>query len=203
MDLFSSSAFQQEQHINLPNAEISYFPSFLSTQEADQYFQIFQNETAWKQDDIKIFGKIYKQPRLTALYGEKGKSYSYSNITMNPTPFTASLLEIKRRIKEICDTSFNVVLLNMYRNGSDSNGWHSDDEKELGRNPVIASVSLGAKRMFQLRNKGDKISKYNIELTHGSLLLMKGETQHFWQHQVPKTKKEVQPRINLTFRVIH
>ena len=203
MDLFSLSASPQRQQLELPNADITYFPNFLSIEECENYFNIFHKETAWQQDDIKIFGKTYKQPRLTALYGEKGKSYSYSNITMHPKPFTPSLLEIKKRIEEMCDSRFNVVLLNLYRDGNDSNGWHSDDEKELGNNPIIASVSLGAKRKFLLRNKKDKNLRQAIELTNGSLLLMKGETQHFWQHQVPKTKKRVLPRINLTFRVIN
>tara|TARA_A100000171_G_C2135993_1_gene150287 strand:- start:1594 stop:2205 length:612 start_codon:yes stop_codon:yes gene_type:complete len=203
MDLFSSSEFQKDQHLQLPNADISYFPDFLSTEQAKHYFTIFHEETAWQQDDIKIFGKTYKQPRLTALYGEKGKSYTYSNITMHPKPFTVPLLEIKNRIEQACDATFNVVLLNLYRDGNDSNGWHSDDEKELGNNPVIASVSLGAKRKFQLRNKKDKTIRRTIELTPGSLVLMKGETQHFWQHQIPKTKKNVSSRINLTFRKIN
>ncbi len=203
MDLFSSDKFQQIQHLELPDADITYFPNFIATEKASDYFETFQQNILWKQDDIKVFGKIYKQPRLTALYGEKDKSYSYSNITMHPTPFTEELLEIKRKIEENCNAKFNIVLLNLYRDGSDSNGWHSDDEKELGKNPVIASVSLGAKRKFQLRNKRDKTLRCSIELTHGSLLLMKGPTQHFWHHQVPKTKKGMLPRINLTFRVIH
>lgn len=202
MDLFSSSALQQEQHPDLRDADISYFPNFLSTKEAEYYYNIFQKKINWQHDAITIFGKTYMQPRLTALYGEKEKSYSYSNITMHPEPFTAPLLKIKNRIEEKCDARFNVVLLNLYRDGSDSNGWHSDDEKELGPNPVIASVSLGANRVFQLRNKTDKKLRHTIELNAGSLLLMKGTTQHFWQHQVPKTKKAVNSRINLTFRFI-
>lgn len=202
MDLFSSSSFQQEQQLALQDAEIIYFQNFFSAEEAHRYFTYFQHKIAWQQDDIKVFGKIYKQPRLTALYGEKGKSYSYSSITMHPTPFTKELLEIKNKIERKCDATFNVVLLNMYRDGSDSNGWHSDNEKELGKNPVIASVSLGAKRTFQLRNKSDKTLRHTIELDNGSLLLMKGTTQECWQHQIPKRKKVVDSRINLTFRVI-
>lgn len=202
MDLFSSEQFQHEQHLALQDADITYFPNFFSAEEANHYFTLFQNKIAWQQDDIKVFGKTYKQPRLTALYGEKGKSYSYSNITMHPTPFTKQLLDIKNKIESQCGAHFNVVLLNLYRDGSDSNGWHSDDEKELGENPVIASISLGAKRIFQLRNKETKKQRHNITLNNGSLLVMKGTTQHFWQHQIPKTKKKVLPRINLTFRAI-
>ncbi|MAZ72970.1 MAG: alpha-ketoglutarate-dependent dioxygenase AlkB [Flavobacteriaceae bacterium] len=202
MDLFSSSKFQKEQHIHLPNADISYIPDFLSVREAEHYFTIFQQETKWQQDTITVFGKTYKQPRLTALYGAKNKSYTYSNITMHPSPFTPALLEIKNKIEEVHQTIFNVVLLNLYRDGSDSNGWHSDDEKELGKNPVIASLSLGATRIFQLRNKTNKTLRHNIALPNGSLILMKGSTQHFWQHQIPKTRKKISPRINLTFRNI-
>ena len=122
---------------------------------------------------------------------------------MHPHEFSPLLLEIKKRVEEVSQILFNIVLVNLYRDGKDSNGWHSDDEKELGINPVIASVSLGAKRVFQIRNKEDKKLRHNIELNNGSLLLMKGSTQHFWQHQIPKTQKKIAPRINLTFRVIH
>lgn len=160
------------------------------------------NETEWQQDDIKIFGKVYQQPRLTALYGDDGKSYSYSNITMYPKPMTPLLKEIKSKIELMTQTVFNTVLLNLYRDGTDSNGWHSDNEKELGKNPVIASVSLGAKRSFKLKQRGDKKLNYKIFLNHGSLLLMQGETQHHWLHELPKSKKITEPRINLTFRVI-
>jgi len=202
MDLFSSEEVQNEQHVDLPDANIVYFPKFLSTEETAYYFSTLKKETPWQHDDIKVFGKIYKQPRLTALYGDEGKHYSYSNITMHPTAFTTALLKIKNKIESVSAAYFNVVLLNLYRDGSDSNGWHSDDEKELGKNPIIASLSLGAKRVFQLRNKENKKVRHNLELTNGSLLLMRGSTQHFWQHQIPKTKKVIDPRINLTFRYI-
>lgn len=203
MDLFSSEEFQQKQHLVLPDANITYFPDFLSEEKAKHYFHCLKEEINWQHDDIKVFGKTYKQPRLTALYGEEGKSYSYSNITMHTNSFTPKLLALKGKIERISETHFNVVLLNLYRDGSDSNGWHSDDEKELGSNPVIASVSLGEKRIFQLRHKENKTLRSKIELNNGSLLLMKGTTQECWQHQIPKTKKVVNPRINLTFRFIH
>jgi alkylated DNA repair dioxygenase AlkB len=203
MNLFSSEEFQQKQHLELPDADVTYYPDFLSAEEVQYYFNTFKNDTNWQHDVIKLFGKTYKQPRLTALYGETGKSYSYSNITMHPNRLTTPLLKLKSKIEKLCDAHFNVVLLNLYRDGSDSNGWHSDDEKELGSKPVIASVSLGAPRMFHLRNKHDKKLRHNIALQNGSLLLMKGTTQEHWQHQIPKTKKVVEPRINLTFRFIH
>ncbi|NQY07587.1 MAG: alpha-ketoglutarate-dependent dioxygenase AlkB, partial [Flavobacteriaceae bacterium] len=135
-----------------------------------------------------------------ALYGNK--SYSYSNITMHPIPFTETLLEIKSKVEEIVEQEFNVCLLNLYRNGNDSNGWHSDNEQSLGKNPTIASISLGATRKFNLKHNDLKDEKLSFDLTHNSLFVMRGETQHFWKHQIPKTKKKVSERINLTFRII-
>lgn len=186
----------------LKNAEITYYPNFFSESKAAYYFQKFLKETPWQQDDIKVFGKIYPQPRLTALYGTEGRSYTYSGITMNPKPFTSDLFSILAHIEKAGQEKFNAVLLNLYRNGNDSNGWHSDDEKELGENPVIASVSFGAQRYFHLKNKKDARETYKLSLSHGSLLLMAGATQHYWQHQLPKTKMVQEPRINLTFRKI-
>lgn len=188
--------------LNLPDSDIIYFPKFYDSEVASKMFDILLNETDWQQDDIKVFGKIYAQPRLTALYAENEKSYSYSNITMFPKPFTPLLSQIKRDIEVISNKTFSTVLLNLYRDGNDSNGWHSDDEKELGENPAIASLSLGETRWFHLKHKQDKQQKTKIELTHGSLLLMQESTQHFWKHQVAKTARKVGPRINLTFRLI-
>ena len=131
-------------------------------------------------------------------------NYTYSGISMNPEPWTATLLEIKAKINEGANTRFNSVLLSLYRNGRDSLSWHQDDEPELGNDPVIASASFGDTRTFQFRHKARKdIKTVSIDLTHGSLLIMKGPTQRFWVHQVPKTAKPVGPRINLTFRVIY
>lgn len=160
------------------------------------------SETHWQQDDIKVFGKVYPQPRLTALYAENEQPYSYSNLTMYPKPFTPLLLQLRNKIKQVCPTDFTTVLLNLYRDGNDSNGWHADDEKELGDNPVIASLSFGGVRDFKFREKKDKNNSFKMALEPGSLLLMEGATQHLWQHQVPKTRKEVGARINLTFRVL-
>lgn len=156
----------------------------------------------WRQDEIRVYGKLYPQPRLTALYGNNNRSYSYSGIVMKPLPFSDTLLEIRRKISVLTNVEFTSCLLNLYRDGKDSNGWHSDDEKELGKNPVIASVSLGQERYFHLRHKKLKQLKQKILLEHGSLLLMRGQTQHFWQHQIPKTTRQIGERINLTFRVI-
>lgn len=200
MNLFS----EQLSPIDLPidQAEIRYYPNYLPPEIATRYFQELFEQTNWKQDDIKVFGKVYPQPRLTALYGENGKTYSYSGILMHPEPFSPLLNTLKEKIQATIEAKFTSVLLNLYRNGQDSNGWHSDDEKELGINPIIASLSLGAVRKFHLRSKKDKKDRFSLELGHGSLLLMQGETQHNWQHQIPKTRKHVEPRINLTFRLI-
>jgi alkylated DNA repair dioxygenase AlkB len=198
-----NSLFQSEPIVfNLPDAEIIYFPAFLSKEEADSLFQELLENIPWQQDEITVYGKKHLQPRLTALYGNEGKPYSYSNITMQPHYWTLTLQKIKSLVESVSDTNFTTVLLNYYRDGSDSNGWHADNEKELGINPVIASLSLGAERNFQLKHNFETAQKNNIILENGSLLLMKGTTQHFWKHQVPKTTKPIGPRINLTFRVI-
>ncbi|RMB60449.1 alpha-ketoglutarate-dependent dioxygenase AlkB [Dokdonia sinensis] len=190
------------QHLPLKGATVTYFPDFFSAEEAGKYFALLHKETPWQQDDIKVFGKVYPQPRLTALYGNNGKPYSYSNITMQPHEYTFALSEIKKRVEKIAQVSFTTCLLNLYRDGQDSNGWHADDENELGENPVIASVSFGAERVFKFREKANIKNTYKMTLNSGSLLLMQGSTQHLWQHQIPKTAKNVGPRINLTFRII-
>jgi len=200
MDLFSEANKREFIQFSLPDATILYYPSFFSSEEATHYFKIISEETPWKHDTIKVFGKVYDQPRLTALYSSENKSYRYSGITMHPLPFTKTLSAIKSEIETVSEEKFNTVLLNLYRDGSDSNGWHSDDEKELGVNPFIASVTFGAKRTFHLRHKQDKHLKHKIILENGSLLLMGGTTQSFWQHQIPKSKRVTEPRINLTFR---
>ena len=188
--------------LDLPDADIIYYPQFFDKQAADIIFSFLAQEIPWQQDEIRVYGKIHPQPRLTALFGNQGKSYSYSNITMQPYPWSLLLQKLKTAIEKVTDTNFTTVLLNQYRDGKDSNGWHSDNENELGINPVIASLSFGAERMFQLKHNLDKDLKKSIVLEHGSLLLMKGTTQHFWKHQIPKTTKAVGPRINGTFRVI-
>ncbi|PRX53167.1 alpha-ketoglutarate-dependent dioxygenase AlkB family protein [Flagellimonas meridianipacifica] len=194
--------FSEKQNLGLPDSDIWYYPNFLSEKKANQYFDVLRKDTPWQQDDIKVFGKVYAQPRLTALYSNNGKNYSYSNITMESLAFTDELKSLKGLVDKEANIEFTTCLLNLYRDGKDSNGWHADDEKELGKNPIIASLSLGAERYFHLRHKSDKTLKYKILLEHGSLLLMRGETQHFWHHQIAKTAKNVRERINLTFRII-
>lgn len=193
---------EKQLRLNLPESDIIYFPRFFITEEADNFLRLFKTGVLWQQDEITVFGKAYPQPRLTALYAINGRSYSYSNVIMKPRPFTEELLIIKERVQTVTPVDFTSCLLNLYRNGQDSNGWHADDEKELGDNPVIASVSFGQERFFHLRHKRNKSLKHKLLLEHGSLLLMAGKTQHSWQHQIPKTRKLIGERINLTFRVI-
>ena len=198
-----NSLFTKDKlQFNLPNADIEYYPNFFESIRANELFEKLNNEIPWQQDDITVFGKTYSQPRLTALFGNEGKPYAYSNIVMQPHPWNPLLQLIKDEIEEVSKANFTTVLLNLYRDGKDSNGWHADNEKELGQNPVIASLSLGAERSFHLRHNTIKEQKIKINLEHGSLLLMKGETQHFWKHQISKTAKPIGPRINLTFRII-
>ncbi|WP_310554528.1 alpha-ketoglutarate-dependent dioxygenase AlkB [Flavobacterium sp.] len=187
---------------DLPDAEVEYYPYFFDFKNSNELFEKLANEIPWQQDNITVFGKTHPQPRLTSLFGNEGKPYGYSNIIMQPNSWSPLLMHIKNKIEEVCPENFTTVLLNQYRDGKDSNGWHADNEKELGRNPIIASVSFGAERVFQLKHNTLPDTKRNIILQHGSLLLMKGTTQHFWKHQIPKTAKKIDSRINLTFRIL-
>lgn len=180
---------------------VIYYPNFIRSHVADELYLTLLDETRWQTDSISIFGKTHPIPRLQAWYGEPEAKYSYSNINLTPLPWNQTLLNIRAQIEELSQATFNSVLLNLYRSGADSNGWHSDDEKELGKNPIIASLSLGQKRVFHLKHKSNK-TKESILLESGSLLIMSGATQHYWKHQIPKSKKDLQPRINLTFRRI-
>jgi len=185
----------------IKNGEYLFYPNFFSKSESDLFLQKLKDDIEWKRESMNMYGKQVDFPRLTAWYGDNDKPYSFSGITLQPKVWSKELLEIKEKIEPIANVQFNSVLLNRYRNGNDSISWHTDAEKELGQNPVISSVNFGATRKFQLRHIETK-EKIEIELTHGSLLIMQGELQHFWQHQVPKTSKVVNERINLTFRVI-
>lgn len=194
---------EDEITFDLIDAQVSYVPSFIGFEEANELFNKLIEDINWQQDDVVVFGKKFQQPRLTALYGNDGKSYSYSSLTMFPNKWNSLLIYIKEKVEEFMNVKFTTVLLNYYRDGNDSNGWHADNEKELGKNPIIASISFGAKRVFQMKHNTNKDQKFKIELEHGSLLIMKGTTQHFWKHQIPKSTKKVGPRINLTFRIIN
>ncbi|MGY8922755.1 MAG: alpha-ketoglutarate-dependent dioxygenase AlkB family protein [Flavobacteriales bacterium] len=186
----------------LNDAKIRYFESFFSQNESRAIFNHLHDETPWQQDPITVYGKTYPQPRLTALYAKNTKSYTYSGIKMQPKVMSPMLLEIQKKIATICPTDFTTVLLNLYRDGKDSNGWHADNEKELGENPVIASLSLGEARFFHLKHRRNKEDRLKLLLASGSLLIMEGSTQKHWLHQIAKTARPVGSRINLTFRKI-
>jgi alkylated DNA repair dioxygenase AlkB len=203
-DLPEVTSNANSETLSMPDAEVIFYSSFFSTTEGDMLFERLLRETKWRQDKIKYYGKELDLPRLTAWHGEKGTSYTYSKIQMNPDPWTHTLLYIKEKIERVAKANFNSVLLNLYRDGRDSVSWHRDNESELGKDPVIASLSFGATRPFQLKHKLKKdLSKISVGLSHGSLLIMQGTTQEFWLHQVPKTSKQVGQRLNLTFRYIH
>lgn len=188
------------QNIPIPDGELTLYPHCFSTAEADHYFAQLQETVAWTQEKITMYGKTHNVPRLSAWYSDENLPYTYSGITAYGLPWTESLLAIKTRAEQLAMARFNSVLANLYRDGADSVGWHADDERELGAMPIIASVSLGQERIFQLKHKFDKTLKENILLPHGSVLVMRGATQKNWLHQIAKTRRAMAPRINLTFR---
>ncbi|RDE24189.1 alpha-ketoglutarate-dependent dioxygenase AlkB [Motiliproteus coralliicola] len=186
----------------LADAELHYQAQFLSAVEADHYLAQLQQQLDWRQDRIRLFGRETPIPRLQAWYGDPGLHYRYSGLSLYAQGWPDPLLALKQQLEQQTGQRFNAVLANLYRNGVDSMGWHADDEPELGPNPVIASLSLGQPRPFQLRRRDDPTQRYELLLEHGSLLLMAGSTQHHWQHALPKRTRLNQPRINLTFRQI-
>ncbi|MBK8394571.1 MAG: alpha-ketoglutarate-dependent dioxygenase AlkB [Leptospiraceae bacterium] len=204
MNLFDSlNSYSLDNNLLPQDGEVFLFQNYFTDSESDYYLNFLQKNINWQQDKIWMYNKYIDIPRLNAWYGEAGKNYSYSGIPMKPNPWLPQLLEIKEKIEKVAKVNFTSVLINLYRDGKDSVDWHSDDEIELGNNPVIGSVSFGANRFFKLRHLQNKVLKKDIELSHGSFLLMQKDTQHFWEHKIPKTTKQVKPRINLTFRVIH
>jgi len=202
-DLFGQTIETPNPIIKLQDAELLYHPAFYDKAESDRIFKTLLETIEWKQDKIMMYGKELPLPRLSAWYGENNKPYTYSGITLNPLPWTDELLQIKEKIEADAKVKFSSVLLNRYRDGQDYVGWHTDAEKELGKNPIIGSVNFGATRKFQLRRIDDHKEKFEVELKHGTFLVMQGSTQHFWQHQVPKTATKIGERLNLTFRVIN
>lgn len=200
LDLFSAPR-KKDEPIEITNGSYLYIENFFTRSEADYFLNDFINNIVWEQQSMNMYGKIVPFPRLTTWYGDNDKPYTFSGITLQPHPWNESLLKIKQKIEPLSGVVFNSVLLNRYRNGNDSISWHTDAEKELGNNPIIASVNFGEERVFQLKHMetGERI---DILLKHGSLLIMMGELQHYWKHQVPKSKKPMKERVNLTFRVI-
>jgi alkylated DNA repair dioxygenase AlkB len=202
MDLFSEEPREFEKHI-LQDGEVWIMRNFMSQDDANRFYNILNDTINWKQEEITFYGKTYPVPRKTAWYGYEGFNYTYSGISCNPDPWTKELLEIKKDIESFMpEEDFNSVLLNLYRDGNDKVSWHADDEKGLGNNPTIASLSLGATRFFDLKHKDNPELKMRIDLTPGSLVIMTGELQHYWLHQIPVQKKIKEARINLTFRTI-
>jgi alkylated DNA repair dioxygenase AlkB len=199
-DFFSESLI--ESLAKLPQAKVAYIPHFMSSQQADDCYTELKNTLPWKQETIKIYGKEVVSPRLQSWHGDVGTPYHYSNTTMQPNDWTPYLYQLKLKCEQAFDAQYNSVLVNYYRDGGDAMGWHSDDEPELGDNPTIASLTLGYARTFSLKHKTLK-QRFDIPLSHGSLLIMAGTTQKFWQHAVPRRKRVTEGRINLTFRYIH
>lgn len=175
---------------------------FFDINEATNLFEALADKIGWENHNIVMFGKKVPEPRLSAWHSVDDRPYTYSGLTRTPQPFTKVLHDIRVLCEAAAGARFNSVLVNLYRDGKDSMGWHSDDERENGINPVIASVSLGGERRFDLRHRTSKTTVRTV-LTHGSLLVMSGETQHKWVHQVPRTARACEPRINLTFRWVH
>lgn len=185
----------------LKDGWIFYKENFLPPTEADKIFHHLLNTLKWESGEIKMFGKSIKIPREEVYFADKDKNYSYSGRKMDLKDWDEELLILKSKVEEFSLFKFNACLANLYRTGQDSNGWHADNEKMLGKNPVIASLSFGQERKFQLKHN-NKQDKFQLKLNHGSLLIMGGGLQHFWKHQVPKEKNVINPRINLTFRNI-
>ena len=199
MRLFDEPLMQPQELLPHDGSAL-YRPDFFNSADSDRMFRSILDETPWEARNIILFGREVPQPRLACWYGDL--AYSYSGITLDPRPMTPTLLEIKQRCEEEASTQFNSVLVNLYRDGQDSMGLHADDEPELGSEPVIASVSFGAERNFRLRHRETK-ELQQVFLASGSLLVMSGLSQACWMHDIPKTKKFVEPRINLTFRYIN
>ncbi len=181
------------------DGELYLVKRFYQQVEADQLFAVLLQGLAWQQESIHLYGRWLKVPRLMCWYGDKQAQYKYSGVNHLPLPWTKALLAVKQKIESIYPCQFNSVMANLYRNGDDSMGCHADNEKELGSKPLIASLSLGEQRLLKFRHQHSQ-QVFDVVLRHGDLLIMAGEIQQNWRHELPKTKKRVGERINLTFR---
>lgn len=186
----------------LPDAELRFDPHWLGPVEADGLMAVLQAQAPWSVHRIRIFGREVDSPRLSCWIGDPQARYRYSGALFEPHPWPAALRPLRRRLRDELGVDFNSVLANLYRDGRDAMGWHSDDEPELGAEPVIASISLGATRRFVLKHRHDAERRLALDLPHGSLLVMAGETQRHCRHALPRTARPVGERINLTFRQI-
>jgi alkylated DNA repair dioxygenase AlkB len=202
VSLFDDIAPDGWQTLPLPGAELSWWPQWLRPMEADALLAELQATIPWETHRIRIYGREVDSPRLSCWIGDEDATYVYSRTRFEPRPWTPALLALRERLEMACGAPFNSVLANLYRNGHDSMGWHSDNESELGQQPVIASLSLGAVRRFRLKPRRADGARdiHAIELGHGSLLRMAGDTQRLYLHDLPKTSASVGPRLNLTFR---
>lgn len=187
---------------DLPSDLLYYQPEMFTEKESELLMQRFIRDMPWQQKSVLMYGKEVTTPRLTAWYGDPEVDYSTSGSNAHPMPWTEDLRMIKNRIEPLAGVKFNSVLLNYYRNGNDSVSWHSDNDGIPGKNWVVASVSFGQPRAFDIRNKADHNKKYSVVLENGSYLLMKGGFQEEWQHRIAKSAKDMQPRVNLTFRLL-
>jgi len=202
-DLFSTFSDSSNSRLPMAEADVSFFPSFYSLDQAHELFSSLRKSTEWKAVQISVWGKRVMQPRLVCWHGDPGATYKYSGVRFFPEPWTDTLQLVREKVERVANTTFNSVLLNLYRDQNDSMGWHSDDEPELGDRPTIASLSLGATRDFLLRHKSRKdIPQVSLPLSSGSLLVMAGSTQKYWAHSIRKETLRIGPRINLTFRKI-
>lgn len=197
-------AENEPQRIVLEDADLLLYRGALSVEHADTLLDYCLTQLSWRQDHLMIAGRRIPLPRLQNWYGDSGADYAYSGLALEPLPWPEKLLEVRERIEQLTGhSSFNSALANLYRTGADSVGWHSDNEKTLGDNPVIASISLGVTRVFEMKHAVDRAQKkLRIPLSHGSLLLMAGTTQRYWRHQLPKDPSITAPRVNLTFRTV-
>lgn len=198
MDLFNTDAVT---NILPYDGTVLYYGKVFSNEEANHYFDALLQKIKWKHDEANIMGKHFVTARKVAWYADKDYSYTYSGTTKQALPWTSELLELKKAAEEKTERSYNSCLLNLYHNGDEGMAWHSDDEKALGKNTAIASFSFGAERKFAFKHKRTK-DYVSLILEHGSLLVMKDETQTNWMHRLPPTTKIKRPRINLTFRTI-
>lgn len=194
--------FGSDENLVFPQNLLEYYPSFLDEKQSAELLSKLIADVPWTQKSIQMYGKQLLTPRLTAWFGDEGKAYRFSGSRFDPLPWTKELYALKLKVEEFTEITFNSVLLNYYRNGNDSVAWHSDNEQELGPNPSIVSISLGQPRQFDFRHKTDQSGKYSLRLENGSLLIMKGDLQHHWEHRIPKSGKDSGERINLTFRTI-
>lgn len=189
------------ERLELPDGEGVLYRRAFAPADRARLFAALDRETPWQQPIITLYGRRIASPRLSAWYGDPGAVYAYSGLRLEPAPWTPTLQCLRERVESLARVRFNSVLLNRYRDGRDSMGWHSDDEPELGRNPVIASVSFGAARRFLMEHRKRRL-RLEWLLEDGDVLVLGGPTQHCWRHHVPKTREPVGPRINLTFRRI-